>query len=173
MSKGETEDMRSNDAYGRTFGLATARGIALLQIVEHTALPKEEREVRLMRVCDGFVEPGASEESIRAVLERPERFFLLTAIHVLTKQSRIYRQFFAFDGYYDVPRSVRLPKYLRGYMVDSQGNVRWYRRRRTGCMRLYVRALTKGFLRLSPDSIWSLPDLREFLEAGKRIEDYR
>ena len=24
-----------------------------------------------------------------------------------------------------------------------------------------------------PDSVWSLPDLREFLEAGKRIEDYR
>ena len=40
-------------------------------------------------------------------------------------------------------------------------------------MRLYVRALTKGFLRLSPDSVWSLPDLREFLEAGQRIEDYR
>ena len=170
MSKGEG-GMRLNDAYGRTFGLMTARGIALLQIVEHTAMPKEEREARLMRVCDGFVEPDASEESIRAVLERPERFFLLTAIHVLTKQSRVYRQFFAFDGYYDVPRSVRLPKYLRGYMVDSQGNVRWYRR--TGCMRLYVRVLTKGFLRLSPDSVWSLPDLREFLEAGKRIEDYR
>ena len=50
MSKGETEEMRSNDAYGRTFGLATARGIALLQIVEHTATPKEEREARLMRV---------------------------------------------------------------------------------------------------------------------------
>ena len=101
--------MRLNDAYGRTFGLMTARGIALLQIAEHTAPPKEEREVRLMRVCDGFVEPGASEEDIRAVLERPEQFFLLTAIHVLTKQSRVYRQFFAFDGYYDVPRSVRLP----------------------------------------------------------------
>ena len=41
MSKGETGEMRSNDAYGRTFGLMTARGIALLQIVEHTAPPKD------------------------------------------------------------------------------------------------------------------------------------
>ena len=73
--QGGKGEMRLNDAYGRTFGLTTARGIALLQIVEHTAPPKEEREVRLMRVCDGFVEPGASEEDIRAVLE-------LSLIHI-------------------------------------------------------------------------------------------
>ena len=154
-----------------------ARGIERLDLLIITHFDKDHvggadkilENIEVARV----LEPGASEEDIRAVLERPERFFLLTAIHVLTKQSRVYRQFFAFDGYYDVPRSVRLPKYLRGYMVDPQGNVRWYRRRRTGCMRLYVRVLTKGFLRLSPDSIWSLPDLREFLEAGKRIEDHR
>ena len=33
-------------------------------------------------------------------------------------------------------------------------------------------AETKAFLQLSPDSCWSLPDLREFLESGKAISDY-
>ena len=71
-----------------------------------------------------------------------------------------------------LPEGVELPKYQRGFVVRSDGSVQWYKKRRGGRDRRFVAVLTKAFLQLSPDSCWSLPDLREFLESGKAISDY-
>ena len=154
---------------GHIYGLKTNKGVASLQLAEE---PETPTSLQLTRVCDGFLEGEYTDEDILRIVRRPERFFLETPLRAIGPRSRVYREFFAFDRPFALPDGLELPKYQRGFVVRSDGSVQWYKKRRGGRDRRFVTVLTKVFLQLSPDSCWSLPDLREFLESGKAISDY-
>ena len=155
---------------GRVFGLKTKKGIAILQIAENTV---DSKALYLARVCDGFLNENYCKAEIQYIIEKKELFFLYTPLtKVLSKKNRIYKEFLAFDCYFDVPISVKMPEYLRGYTIDNKGEIHWYIRRRGDYYRTYIDKVSLDFLELSPDDVWSLPDLQEFLEAGKKIQDY-
>ena len=113
-----------------------------------------------------------TEEDITRIIESRELFFMETPLHIIKRRSKLYKMFFEFDQQCGLPQTVQLPVFQRGYVVLSDGTVRWYKKRRNDNRREFVDELTPEFLELSPDNFWSFPDLCEFLESGKKISDY-
>lgn len=154
---------------GHIFGLKTKKGIAILQLAEEPPAPTA---LQLTRICNGFLQEPYTDEDISRVVCQKELFFMKTALRCIHPKSKLYREFFTFDRPFSLPEKLCLPQYLRGYSVQKDGSVKWYKKRRESRYRRFVSALTPDFLDLSPDSSWSLPDICEFLESGKSIRDY-
>lgn len=154
---------------GHLYGLKTQKGIALMQVAEEADSPTT---LLLVRVCDGFLAKNYTDEEINCIVQCKELFFLNLPLQAISRRSKIYQQFFAFDQPWDLPEGLHLPQFQRGYSVLNDGTIKWYKKRRKSNDRRFVKALTPDFLKLSPDACWSLPDICEFLEQGKKIEDY-
>ena len=154
---------------GHLYGLKTCKGIALLQLAEEPIL---QNDLQLTRVCDGFLQGGYTEKDISHLIEKKERFFIESALHLLSRRSKLYKRYFAFDRAYDLPSNVELPLYQRGFCVLNDGTVKWYKKQRRSNYREFIHKLTPDFLELPLDSCWSFPDLCAFIESEKKISEY-
>ncbi len=154
---------------GHVYGLKTRKGIALMQLVEE---PISQTDLWLTRICDGFLQEDYTQEDIISIIERKELFFMGTPLPIIGPRSKLYKMFFAFDQPCKLPDNVVIPSFLRGFVILRDGTIKWYKKRRGSNYRVFVDKLTPDFLKLSPDSFWSFPDLCEFLESGKTISDY-
>lgn len=162
--------MARRQLVGRTYGLKTSRGIALMQIVQ----APDPTDLRLTRICNGFLPEDYSEGDILEILNRKEMFFMYTCLGFSNKH-RLYKEFFVFDKVYDVPADVQLPQAFRAYWPDSKDEGRWYYRETDSSERHYVGSdpsqLTDEFLALPPDTTWSFLRIIAFLESGKQMKD--
>ena len=154
---------------GHIYGLKTHKGIVLMQLVEE---PTSQTDLRLTRICDGFLQADYTEEDIISIIERKELFFMETPLHTIKPKSKLYKTFFAFDQPCKLPDNVVIPLFQRGFVVLKDGTVKWYKKRRGSNYRVFVDELTPDFLKLSPDNFWSFPDLCDFIESGKTILEY-
>ena len=154
---------------GHIYGLITQKGIAILQLAE---APETPTSLQLTRICDGFLSETYTDDDISHIVRKKELFFLETPLRIIRPGSKLYKQFLAFDRPFPLPTGIRLPREQRGFAVLNDGTVKWYKKRRGSNDRKFVTRLTPGFLRLSPDNCWSLPDLCAFLESGKSISEY-
>ena len=171
MNQKEMSDVAVRQLEGRVYGMKTAKGIALLQIV---AVPAP-KSLRLTRICDGFLHEKYTENDILEILNRKELFFMNTCLG-FTKNSKLYKEFFVFDKVFDIPRDVVLPTAYRGYTPYNDGSGFWYYKKAPDWIWQKVGTdpseLTDEYLSLPPDSAWSFPRIREFLESGKAYTEW-
>lgn len=164
--------MATRQLEGRVYGMKTAKGIAILQIV---AVPSPT-SLRLTRICDGFLSENYTDNDILEIVNRKELFFMDTCLG-FTKNSKIYKEFFVFDKVFDIPKDVVFPTVYRGFNVDPYypNNGFWYYKSAPDWIWQHVgsdpSALTEEYLSLPPDSTWSFPRLKEFLESGKSYKE--
>ena len=160
------------NTYGIVLGLKTSLGIALMQDVTNN----DTSRLRLYRICDGFLQVGYTDEDVAAVINRKERFTLF--FPQITKRQKHFSEWFEFRIQYTVPDDFVYPKYFRTWMPRKGENGK------TECL-WYLVVLTNGggklirvdncsmeFRKISPNVLWTLWSLQQFLEAGKEISDY-
>lgn len=99
---------------GHLYGLKTQKGIALMQVAEEADSPTT---LLLVRVCDGFLAKNYTDEEINCIVQCKELFFLNLPLQAISRRSKIYQQFFAFDQPWDLPEGLHLPQFQRGYSV--------------------------------------------------------
>ena len=159
------------NTYGIVLGLKTSLGIALMQDVTNN----DTSRLRLYRICDGFLQVGYTDEDVAAVINRKERFTLF--FPQITKRQKHFSEWFEFRIQCTVPDDFVYPKYFRMAMPRKLENGKndsvWYLvpSNRIGNM-IRVDNCSLEFRKISPNHLWTLWSLQQFLEAGKEISDY-
>jgi len=153
---------RLNSEIGSVYAINTSQGYAVFQCVA-----KSEKRIDIVRVMSPFL--ARLEDFEPTILLMSEVYFVKIMVKLAHEKGLI-----EYIGKFNVPDDVRVPNKFRSLDYNPyKGWRRWYEVDENMNSRKLITAVDDRFLSLSSYGIWNVALLRERLENGWRLQDWK